>query len=188
MDAGAAGVPVTGRTRRRMERLVRWHLTGLGAFALAACRREGDDPLRQLDAPTRRLGAAVYVERCAACHGAAGEGAPHWKLWGPDGRLPPPPQDSTGHTWHHADGLLYRIVAHGMAGALGDTGRAASRTLRYSMPGFDSVLSPREITAVVSYLKVGWTPAQRRRQAEASRDDPFPGPDSAGPLPGLGRR
>ena len=124
-----------------------------------------------------RTGAAVYQARCAACHGARGEGAADWTRPGPGGVYPPPPHDSTGHTWHHADGLLYRIVARGTAAAIGDTLRAA----RYGMPAFDSVLPPREIHAVITYLKTGWTPAQRRSQAAASRADPFPDlvPDSA---------
>lgn len=122
------------------------------------------------DPVTQRLGAGVYRTRCAACHGVRGEGAPNWKTSGPDGRLPPPPHDSTGHTWHHADGLLYRIVSRGMARALGETRHPS----RYGMPAFDSTLTPREVHAVITYLKDRWTPAQRRRQAEASRGDPFP--------------
>ena len=80
----------------------------------------------------------MYQARCAACHGARGEGAADWTRPGPGGVYPPPPHDSTGHTWHHADGLLYRIVARGTAAAIGDTLRAA----RYGMPAFDSVLPP----------------------------------------------
>ena len=29
------------------------------------------------------------------------------------GTLPPPPLNGDGHTWHHADGLLYEIVSQG---------------------------------------------------------------------------
>ena len=57
-----------------------------------------------------------------------------------------------------------------MARALGDS----SSPSRYGMPPFDSTLSPREIHAVITYLKDGWTPAQRRHQAEVSQEDPFP--------------
>ena len=144
---------------------------------LAACGDRNSDALPPLDPVALRTGAAVYQARCAACHGARGEGAADWTRPGPGGVYPPPPHDSTGHTWHHADGLLYRIVARGTAAAIGDTLRAA----RYGMPAFDSVLPPREIHAVITYLKTGWTPAQRRSQAAASRADPFPDlvPDSA---------
>lgn len=137
---------------------------------IAACDAGNTDTSSRLDAAALRTGAAVYQARCASCHGARGEGADGWTRPGPDGVYPAPPHDSTGHTWHHADGLLYRIVARGTAAAIGDTLHAA----RYGMPGFDSTLSPREIHAVIMYLKAGWTPAQRRRQAEASRANPFP--------------
>lgn len=122
------------------------------------------------DRDSERLGAQVYEARCASCHGGHGEGDPNWRSWGPDGRLPPPPHDSTGHTWHHADGLLYRIVTLGTAGALGDSLHAS----RYGMPAFGALLTPREIHAVLTYIKTGWSTPQRRRQAQVSRDNPFP--------------
>ena len=122
------------------------------------------------DRGAERLGAQVYGARCASCHGGRGEGAPNWRSWGPDGRLPPPPHDSTGHTWHHADGLLYRIVVSGTAGAVGDSLHAS----RYGMPAFGTLLTPREVHAVLAYIKGGWSSQQRRRQAQVSRDDPFP--------------
>lgn len=141
-------------------------------YLLAACGDRRPDALPPLDPLALRTGAAVYQARCATCHGARGEGAADWTRPGPGGVYPAPPHDSTGHTWHHADGLLSRIVARGTAAAIGDTSRAS----RYGMPAFDSVLSLREIHAVILYLKTGWTPAQRRTQAEASRADPFPDP------------
>ncbi len=137
---------------------------------LAACGNGKSDALPPLDPTILRTGAAVYRARCAACHGARGEGAADWTRPGPGGVYPPPPHDSTGHSWHHADGLLYRIVARGTATAIGDTIHAS----RYGMPAFDSVLSPQEIHDVIIYLKAGWTSAQRRSQAEASRAEPFP--------------
>ena len=118
----------------------------------------------------QREGAAVYQKHCASCHGERGEGAANWKLPGPDGAYPAPPHDSTGHTWHHADGLLYRIVSSGTARAVSDT----TGSSRYGMPPFDSTLSAREIHAVIIFLKTKWTPVQRKHQAEASREDPFP--------------
>lgn len=128
-----------------------------------------------LDADAVRAGATVYRLHCASCHGIRGEGAPNWKRPGAGGVYPPPPHDSTGHTWHHPDGLLYRIVALGSAEALGDTAHEE----RYGMPAFDGKLSGHEIRAVVTFLKVRWTLAQRRGQADLSRADPFP--DSAAP-------
>ena len=50
-------------------------------------------------------GEDLYREYCAACHGADLEGQPDWRSAGPDGVLPAPPHDETGHTWHHPDGV-----------------------------------------------------------------------------------
>lgn len=58
-------------------------------------------------------GRQVYVEHCASCHGANLEGQPNWKQRLPTGRLPAPPHDATGHTWHHSDRQLFRIVSSG---------------------------------------------------------------------------
>jgi mono/diheme cytochrome c family protein len=44
-------------------------------------------------------GRVVHVEHCAACHGAHLEGQPDWQVRGPDGLLPAPPHDASGHTW-----------------------------------------------------------------------------------------
>ena len=34
---------------------------------------------------------------------------------GPDGRLPAPPHDESGHTWHHPDAQLFAITKYGLA-------------------------------------------------------------------------
>lgn len=141
-------------------------------LAGAACGRT-EEPSPS-DFVVIRRGAQVYRAECARCHGADLQGAPDWKRAGPDGRLPPPPHDSTGHTWHHADGLLYRIVARGTANAIGDSVHAS----RYGMPAFESRLSSEEIRAVLAYLKTTWTPEQRKYQAEASRDNAYPAAES----------
>ena len=59
------------------------------------------------------LGAAVYEQHCAACHGRELEGEPNWRRRNADGMLPAPPHDATGHTWHHSDDLLFRLTRDG---------------------------------------------------------------------------
>src|SRR5688500_20019378 len=51
-------------------------------------------------------GHALYGAHCAKCHGKNLEGQPNWRTPLPSGRLPAPPHDKTGHTWHHADDAL----------------------------------------------------------------------------------
>lgn len=102
-------------------------------------------------------GQTVYAEQCAACHGKNLEGqVPDWRSRLPDGSIPAPPHDETGHTWHHPDEMLFEITKLGRLKASG--GAATS-----NMPGFGDKLSDAEIWAVLSYIKSRWpTPVQQR--------------------------
>jgi len=110
------------------------------------------------------VGAAVYAEHCAPCHGADLEGQPDWQTPLATGGYPAPPHDETGHTWHHADALLFRYTKEG--------GRAvAGPDFESNMPGFGDVLSDAEIWAVLAYIKSRWPPGIRERQAELTAMD-----------------
>ena len=100
-------------------------------------------------------GKAVYTEHCASCHGVDLEGQPDWRARKPDGRLPAPPHDPSGHTWHHPDQVLITITKSGPAAIAGDDYES-------DMPGYDGVLSDTEIIAVLSYIKSRW-PGDIRR-------------------------
>lgn len=113
------------------------------------------------------MGAKVYQQYCAACHGAKGEGQLAWEKRNALGELPAPPHDPEGHTWKHADGMLYRIIRNGWRDPF-------NKTQRITMPAFKGVLSPQEIRAVTNYLKTMWTPEQRKIQREESQQKPFP--------------
>ena len=63
-------------------------------------------------------GALIYQARCASCHGVHLEGQANWRERGADGRLPAPPHDASGHTWHHPDDVLIRITKEGVAKAV----------------------------------------------------------------------
>ena len=105
------------------------------------------------------LGRALYGEACAACHGAELEGEPNWRQRKPDGLLPAPPHDETGHTWHHPDRQLFEITKRGTAALVGSDYQTA-------MGPFDEVLSDDEIRAVLAYIKSRWPENIRSRQAE----------------------
>ncbi len=90
-------------------------------------------------------GALVYAQHCASCHGANLEGAPDWKQPLPDGSFPPPPHDSSGHTWHHPESLLLAIIADG-----GDP------AYNSKMPAFKDKLSDQERRAVLEFIKSSW--------------------------------
>lgn len=110
------------------------------------------------DADQLAMGQQVYAEACASCHGAELEGQPNWRVRQANGRLPAPPHDETGHTWHHADQQLFEITKQGVA-ALAPEGYESD------MPAFAETLSDDEIRAVLAYIRSTW-PAEIRAQQE----------------------
>lgn len=109
------------------------------------------------------LGKALYGEHCASCHGKNLEGQPNWKVAKPDGRLPAPPHDATGHTWHHPDQQLFDITKKGTEALIGGTYKS-------DMIGFGDVLSDDEIRAVLAYIESTWPqPIRKRRERMRKR-------------------
>jgi len=134
-------------------------VVSVGAF-VAYPRSAGENDSIRLRPDDREIvahGGAIYKARCAVCHGASLEGQPHWRERGPDGLLPAPPHDESGHTWHHPDELLFRITKHGF-GKL--TNMADYRT---AMPVYEGVLSDDDIVAVLSWIKAQWPQTVRER-------------------------
>ncbi len=113
--------------------------------------------LRPGDTALLALGNRVYVERCAACHGAQLEGQPDWRSRSPDGLLPAPPHDASGHTWHHPDELLFRITKFGLARTLD------MPDYKTTMPAYEGVLKDEEIVAVLSWIKSRWPASMREK-------------------------
>ncbi|MCY3572250.1 MAG: c-type cytochrome [Chloroflexi bacterium] len=159
----------------------RWFQTSLVLAALvtltaliAACGEP--EPVAVLsseqseDVSGPRTGEQVFASTCAACHGAGGEGAEDWMVRDEDGRLPPPPLNGEGHTWHHSDGVLYGIVSDGGAGI----------GFGSNMPGFKEELTREEIIAVLEYVKTWWEGKEidgfpiAESQRELSEIDPYP--------------
>ena len=161
--AGSAGLaaapllPRRGSAQVAREPAVRAML----AFALttglaAACGDRpaaGDDP-RARSLEIVKLGAKVYGEQCASCHGAKLEGQPNWRQRTPNGRIPAPPHDESGHTWHNADHVLFAITKNGMVPPY------APKDYESDMPAFVGKLSDREIWAVLAFLKSHWSTAE----------------------------
>lgn len=117
-------------------------------------------PPPTLTADAIALGQQVYVEHCARCHGANLEGQANWQEQNEDGSFRTPPHDASGHTWHHADGLLIEAIERGGArlpAAVGGTS---------NMPAFGEVLTDDEITAVLDYFKSTWPQEIRVAQWE----------------------
>ena len=122
-------------------------------LALAACDATppGDDARADpRDAQKVALGAKVYAQNCAACHGAKLEGQADWRKPLPNGRMPAPPHDESGHTWHHPDHVLFGITRSGLAAPYAPAGYQSD------MPAFAGKLSDDEIWAVLAYIKSHW--------------------------------
>ena len=109
-------------------------------------------------------GRQIYVDQCAACHGANLAGQADWRTPLASGRLPAPPHDESGHTWHHPDEVLFRIVKEGTAAVVGGGYES-------DMPGFADVLSDAEIRAVLDYIKSTWPERERSYQSELSHSN-----------------
>ncbi|MEW7008462.1 MULTISPECIES: c-type cytochrome [unclassified Lentilitoribacter] len=98
-----------------------------------------------------KIGKEIYADNCASCHGANLEGqTPNWRSPGPDGKLPAPPHDQTGHTWHHTDALLFNLTKYGLAKAAG------LKNYGSNMPIYEDILTDEEIVAVLSFIKSTW--------------------------------
>lgn len=96
-------------------------------------------------------GKFLYDQNCAACHGAKLEGQPNWRQRLPNGRLPAPPHDVSGHTWHHPDQVLIDIVKHGLV-----PGKTAPEGYESDMPAYAGALDDADIVAVLAYIKSTW--------------------------------
>jgi mono/diheme cytochrome c family protein len=116
------------------------------------------------DAEMIALGEALYAENCASCHGADLEGQPNWKRRLESGRMPAPPHDETGHTWHHSDADLFRLTKEGVAAVIGGGYES-------DMPAFRSVLTDEETRAVLAFIKSTWPERERAYQAEITKRD-----------------
>ena len=68
----------------------------------------------------------------------------------------------SGHTWHHPDEVLFRIVREGTAAVVGGGYES-------DMPGFADVLSDAEIRAVLDYIKSTWPERERTYQENVSQ-------------------
>lgn len=110
------------------------------------------------------LGRAAYEKNCAACHGVRLEGQPDWQRRLPSGRMPAPPHDDSGHTWHHPDRILFGIIKYGVVPPYGPPGYQSD------MPAFQSVLSDDEIRAVLAYIKSHWSAEVMKWRAEALKN------------------
>lgn len=144
-----------------------WLFTACGTGNVATTTIPGGTPTvtvpprPALDPELVSLGETVYAEHCAECHGENLEGEPGWQELNDDGSYRAPAQDVTGHTWQHEDTRLIQIIKLGGARVPPSEGVS-------NMPSYATVLSDREILAVLAYIKSSWPPEIQQVQWEVT--------------------
>lgn len=132
----------------------------------AAIRRRDCLALRVAAQPqVASEGPALYVANCASCHGQTLEGQPYWMRRHPNGRLPAPPHDETGHSRHHSDRRPLTIVRDGLA--------PIAPGYESDIPAFAGVLTVAQITEILGYIKSTWPERARAYQDARTAADPF---------------
>jgi len=109
-------------------------------------------------------GHLIYKRFCSLCHGTNLQGQPNWNKRNPDGKLPAPPHDKTGHTWHHPDDVLFGTIKLGMVPPY------APDNYKSDMPAWGSTLIDKDIWAVLAYIKSRWPADIRKIQFDIDRD------------------
>lgn len=118
-----------------------------------------------LDKKQVKHGHRVYQRFCAlSCHGANLKGQPNWRKRRPNNKLPAPPHDETGHTWHHPDDMLFGIIKQGLVPPY------APANYKSDMPAWGGTLKDEDIWAVLAYIKSRWPAETRKIQAQVSQD------------------
>lgn len=126
-------------------------ITGLGVFAALpiAGLATSLDPNAHRNEGVVAQGSELYADHCAACHGTRLEGQADWQIRDPEGYLPAPPHDATGHTWHHPTQQLFEITKYG-------TEQVVGGNYKSNMIGFGDRMSDEEILAVLAFIKSTW--------------------------------
>ena len=144
-------------------------VAGLAAV-IAVAQQSGDTQEESLIFPGELMspkeisaGRKLYAANCASCHGVRLEGQADWKRRLDSGKMPAPPHDETGHTWHHSDQDLFTITKSGVS--------AVVAGYDSDMPAFDGVLSDAEIRTVLAYIKSTWPDRQREYQEKITKNE-----------------
>ena len=78
-----------------------------------------------------------------------------------DGHRKAPPLNGTGHTWHHDDETLHKIIKYGLAGLISD--------YEGKMGGFKDKLNDKDIDSVLAYIKSFWPDDYYQHQINLSK-------------------
>ena len=102
-------------------------------------------------------GKSLYDIHCGSCHGKNREGQPNWTTRLPNGRLPAPPHDDSGHMWHHSNEVMFALTKYGMKPPYAPAGYPTD------MPAFAQTLSDDDIWNVLAFIQSRWSDQVRAR-------------------------
>jgi mono/diheme cytochrome c family protein len=106
-------------------------------------------------------GKILYEQHCASCHMVNLVGAADWKGVDKDGHRKAPPLNGTGHTWHHSDEILHKIIKLGFAKLINN--------YEGKMYGFGEKINDEGIDNVLSYIKSYWADDIYQHQISMSK-------------------
>ena len=106
-------------------------------------------------------GKVLYEQHCTSCHMVNLAGAADWKGVDKDGHRKAPPLNGTGHTWHHNDEILHKIIKLGFAKLINN--------YEGKMYGFGEKINDEGIDNVLSYIKSYWADDIYQHQISMSK-------------------
>ncbi len=134
-------------------------ITGL-ALLLTACQQGENSGAAKVNPYGLMEGEAIYKAECASCHGKNLEGEANWNIRKADGKLPAPPHDANGHTWHHPFEQLFAITKFGMVPPNAPEGYVSD------MPAYKTKLTDQQIRNVLHYIESRWSDDIHKLRAE----------------------
>ncbi|MFL2878974.1 MAG: cytochrome c [Candidatus Pelagibacterales bacterium] len=106
-------------------------------------------------------GKKLYKQYCASCHQSNLSGAVNWKSLDNDGHRKAPPLNGTGHTWHHSDEILHKIIKYGLAKLV--------KNYEGKMYGYGDKIDDQGIDNILSYIKSYWNEENYKYQINLSK-------------------
>tara|TARA_B100000401_G_C52169092_1_gene422448 strand:- start:80 stop:511 length:432 start_codon:yes stop_codon:yes gene_type:complete len=106
-------------------------------------------------------GKKLYKQYCASCHQSNLSGAVNWKSLDNDGHRKAPPLNGTGHTWHHSDEILHKIIKYGLAKLV--------KNYEGKMYGYGDKIDDQGIDNILSYIKSYWNEENYKYQLSLSK-------------------
>lgn len=122
---------------------------------LAACERSADKgatgaPQAEAVASVAlEIGARLYAEHCAECHGPQAQGHPDWQNAASGGFVAAPPLDASGPLPQRSHAALIATVKAGV-----------TRNGVPIMPAWQGRLADADIDAIFAWIFSQWPPAQ----------------------------